>query len=225
MAQRGRPGLSASQKAELWERWKNGQSFSDIGRELGKHPASIHGVVSGRGGFAPPPRRRSRLVLSLAEREEISRGVAAGDSMRRIAAVLKRSPSTVSREIGRHGGAEKYRASAADEEAWERARRPKLCRLATHRRLQGLVAKKLTLEWSPEQISGWLKREYPDTPDMQISHETIYRSLFVQARGVLKKELMRHLRTRRVMRRSKNASTHGQSRGQIIPPTARRRPS
>jgi len=216
MAQLGRPGLSASQKMELWERWKSGQSLSDIGRALSKHPASIHGVVSGNGGFVPPTRRRSRLALSLAEREEISRGIAAGDSMRRIAAVLERAPSTVSREIARHAGRRKYRANAADEAAWNHAHRPKLCRLATNRRLQRIVAKKLRVEWSPEQISGWLKREYPDAPDMQISHEAIYRSLFVQARGVLKKELVRHLRTRRMMRRSKNATTRGQFRGQII---------
>jgi len=152
----------------------------------------------------------------MAEREEISRGVAAGASMRKIAAVLERAPSTVSREIARHGGWGKYRANVADDAAWDLARRPKPCRLAANRRLQGIVAKKLSLEWSPEQISGWLKREYPDTEDMQISHETIYRSLFVQARGVLKKELVRHLRTRRMMRRSKNASTRGQPRGQIV---------
>lgn len=216
MTQLGRPGLSSSQKVELWERWKSGQSFSDIGRALGKHPASIHGVVSDKGGFVPPTRRRSQLALSLAEREEISRGIAADDSMRKIAAVLARAPSTVSREIARHGGRKKYRANSADEAAWDHARRPKLCRLAANRRLQGIVAKKLSAEWSPEQISGWLKREYPDAPDMQISHEAIYRSLFVQARGVLKKELVKHLRTRRMMRRSKNASTRGQPRGQII---------
>ena len=216
MAQVGRPGLSALQKVELWERWKSGQSISDIGRALGKFPASIHRILSVDGGFVPATRRRSRLALSLAEREEISRGIAAGDSMRRIAAVLGRAPSTVSREITRHGGRKCYRASAADESAWDYARRPKRCRLAANRRLRGAVARKLSREWSPEQISGWLKREYPDAPDMQISHETIYRSLFVQARGVLKKELVRHLRTRRMMRRSKNASTRGQPRGQII---------
>jgi IS30 family transposase len=216
MAQMGRPGLSTSQKAELWRRWKSGQSLSDIGRALGKHAASIHCVVSSQGGFFPPTRRRSQLALSVAEREEISRGIAAGDSMRGIAAALQRAPSTVSREIRRNGGRRRYRASAADESAWGRARRPKRCRLAVKRRLRAIVAKKLSLEWSPEQISGWLKREYPDAPGMQISHETIYRSLFVQARGVLKKELVRHLRTRRMMRRSKKASTRGQPRGQII---------
>ena len=161
-------------------------------------------------------RRRSRLALSLPEREEISRGIAAGDSIRSIAAVLGRASSTVSREVARHGGRKHYRANAADEAAWDRARRPKRCRLAVNRRLQRIVAKKLSVEWSPEQISGWLKEEYPDSPSMQISHEAIYRSLFVQARGVLKKELVRHLRTRRMMRRSQKASTCGQPRGQII---------
>ena len=216
MAQMGRPGLSGSQKADLWERWKSGQSLSDIARGLGKHPGSIHGVVSADGGIAPRVRQRSPLALSLSEREEISRGIAAGDSMRKIAAAITRAPSTVSREIARHGGRTRYRASEADQRAWDRARRRKPCRLAVHRRLQKIVAGKLSLDWSPEQISGWLKRRYPGDEAMQISHETIYRSLFVQARGVLKKELVRHLRTRRMMRRSKNASTRDQPRGQIV---------
>ena len=216
MAQMGRPGLSASQKRELWQRWKQGQSLSDIARALGKHPGSIHGVVSSNGGIVPPERRRSRLALSPLEREEISRGIAAGHSMRKVASSIQRPPSTVSREIARNGGRKHYRASEGDQRAWERARRPKPCRLAIHRRLQKIVAKKLSLEWSPEQISGWLKRSYPEDEEMQISHETIYRSLFVQARGVLKKELVGHLRTRRMMRRSKKASTHGQPRGQIV---------
>ena len=216
MTQMGRPGLSAAQKTELWDRWKIGQSHSDIGRALGKEPASIHGVISARGGFAPAARRRSRCALSSAEREEISRGIASGRSMRSISADLKRSPSTVSREILRHGGLDKYRAGTADESAWANALRPKPCLLAVNGRLRGVVARKLALEWSPEQISGWLKQEYPDSEAMQISHETIYRSLFIQARGVLKKELVRHLRTRRMMRRSRHASTRGQTRGQIV---------
>ena len=212
MARMGRPGLSASQKAELWQRWKNGQSLSDIARVLRKHPGSIHGVVSANGGIVPRERCRSRLALSLSEREEISRGIAAGDCMRQIAFAIRRAPSTVSREVARHDGRKRYRASQADQAAWDRARRPKPCRLAAHRRLQKIVAERLGLDWSPEQISGWLKRKYPGDEEMQISHETIYRSLFVQARGVLKKELVRHLRTRRMMRRSKKASTRGQPR-------------
>jgi len=216
MGQLGRPGLSAVQKAELWQRWKQGQSLSDIGRALGKHAGSIHGVVSSNGGFTPAVRRRSRWSLTLAEREEISRGMATQLSIRQIAASLGRAPSTVSREIARHGGLCAYRATAADARAWERARRPKPCRLATYPALQRLVARQLLCDWSPEQIAGWLKREFPDQDTMRVSHETLYRSLFIQARGVLKKELLGHLRSRRRMRRSRHASTEGQPRGQII---------
>lgn len=216
MAQMGRPGLSAAQKAELWQRWKQGQSLSEIGRALGKHAGSIHGVVSSNGGFIPPLRRRARWALTLAEREEISRGLATACSIRQIAATLGRAPSTISREIHRHGGAHSYRASEADMRAGERARRPKRCRLAIQPSLQRLVASKLLLDWSPEQIAGWLKREFPAQDTMRVSHETIYRSLFIQARGVLKKELLGHLRSRRMMRRAQAASTTGQPRGQIV---------
>jgi IS30 family transposase len=212
----GRPGLSAAQKAELWRRWKDGQSLSDIGRALRKHAASIHGVLRSHGGFAPPMRRRSSLALTLADREEISRGLAARLSIRRIAIKIGRSPSTVSREIERHGGQEKYRASDADLRAWDQGKRPKKCLLAERLDLQRTVANKLKLDWSPEQISGWLKVEYPNDELMRVSHETIYRSLFIQARGVLKKELIRHLRSGRMMRRSTHASTKGQTRGQIV---------
>ena len=216
IAHRGRPGLSAAQKADLWQRWKQGQSLSEIGRALGKHAGSIHGVLSSNGGVVPPVRTRSRWTLTLAEREEISRGMATGASIRQIAATLGRAPSTVSREIRRHGGAHTYRATEADRQAWQHARRPKPCRLATSLMLQRLVASKLVLEWSPEQVAGWLKLEFPDQDTMRISHETIYRSLFIQARGVLKKELLGHLRSRRRMRRVKHASTAGQPRGQIV---------
>lgn len=216
MAQMGRPGLSASQKAELWQRWKSGQSLSDIGRALGKHAGSVHGVVSSNGGIIPVVRRRSRLALTLAEREEISRGIATGSSIRQIADGIGRPPSTVSREIERQGGRNTYRASAAEAQAWDQARRPKPCRLATHDRLRRFVAHKLKLDWSPEQIAGWLKLKFPNDESMRVSHETIYRSLFIQARGVLRKELIGHLRSRRMMRRSKNASTDGQPRGQIV---------
>ncbi len=212
----GRAGLSSAQKRELWERWRRGQSLNDIARALAKRRGSIHHVLKSSGGIEPCARRRSRRALSLSEREEISRGLAEGQSMRAIAASIQRAPSTVSREIGRHCGREAYRATEADRRAWDSARRPKPCRLAVHRRLQKIVAKKLGLDWAPEQISGWLKRRYPGDPEMQISHETIYRSLFVQARGVLKKELVGHLRTRRVIRRSKKARTRGQGRGQIV---------
>src|SRR5262249_23431561 len=171
------------QKRELWERWKRGQSSNDIARALGKLRGSIYKVLSSSGGIEPTPRRRSRLALSLAEREMISRGLAEGQSMRAIAAAIQRAPSTVSREIGRPRGRTSYPAADAEEPARDRARRPKPCRLAVCRRLQQLVARKLSLKWSPEQIAGWLRRRYPSDPAMQISHETIYRSLFVQARG------------------------------------------
>jgi IS30 family transposase len=216
MAQRGRPGLSASEKADLWKRWKEGETLSEIGRALGKNAGSIHGVLSLNGGIFPTKRRRSRLALTLLEREDISRGIAAGCSIRHIADLLGRAPSTVSREIGRHGGKKNYRAALADSAAWDRARRPKLCRLATNDKLQRLVAKKLRLDWAPEQIAGWLKVQYPDEAEMRVSHETIYRSLFIQARGVLKKELISHLRSKQTMRRSKHSHTKGQVRGQII---------
>lgn len=209
-------GLTTQQRAELWRRWKSGQSLSDIGRALEKAPGSIHGFLTARGGIAPAVRRRSERVLSNAEREEISRQLCAGASLRSIARLLKRDPSTISREIARNGGRDAYRARNADTRAWDLARRPKPCKLSERRRLQKLVAKKLQLDWSPEQISGWLKQTFPNDPSLHVSHETIYKSLFIQARGVLKKELLRHLRSRRLMRRARNATTAGQARGQII---------
>jgi IS30 family transposase len=216
MAHMWRPGLSAAQKADLWQRWQQGQSLSEIGRALGKHAGSIHGVLSSNGGFIPPVRKRSRWTLTLAEREEISRGMATDASIRQIAAALGRAPSIVSREIRCHGGAHRYRAAEADTQAWTPSRRPKPCRRAPSPMLQPIVASKLALEWSPEQVAGWLKLEFPDQDTMRVSHETIYRSLFIQARGVLKKELIGHLRSRRMMRRAQRASTAGQPRGQII---------
>jgi IS30 family transposase len=216
MAQRGRPGLSPEQKRELWSRWKAGESLSEIGRALGKQPGSIHGVVASNGGYVPAVRRRSARVLTITEREEISRGLAEGASLRRIAGRLHRAPSSISREVARHGGRHRYRAARAEERAWDRARRPKPCKLAAVPRLRELVAGKLAEEWSPEQISGWLARTYPSEHALQVSTETIYRSLFVQARGVLRKELTAHLRTRRTMRRSRQATRSGQGRGGIV---------
>jgi IS30 family transposase len=216
MVQMGRPGLSSQQKEELWERWKAGQSLSDIGRALGKHAASVFGVLLSKGGIAPTARTRSRLSLSLQDREEISRGLVSGLSMRKIAERLGRSPSTISREIGRNHGWQKYRATDADERAWQQALRPKPCLLAANKSLRIVVAKKLADHWSPQQVSGWLKVEYLDDRAMRVSHETIYKSLFIQARGVLKKELISHLRSRRIMRRGKTSTTQGQPRGQIV---------
>jgi IS30 family transposase len=216
VARLGRPGgLSAVGKKELWERWRAGESISDIARALQKAPGSIHGMIEATGGFSPPERHRRRCALTPAEREEISRGLATGESLRAIATRLGRSASTVCREVNRNGGRNTYRAARADEKAWHRARRPKRCLLSVNDRLRDLVAEKLKADWSPEQISGWLKREYPEDEAMYISHETIYRTLFVQARGALKKELLAHLRSRRLMRRSRRASTKGQPRGQI----------
>lgn len=216
MARLGRPGLTEAQKAEVWQRWRNGDGYSDIGRGIGKHPASIFGVLRLQGGFTPPARTRADSHLTLIEREEISRGLSAGWSMRRIAEDLDRAPSTISREIKRNGGVRRYRASLAEEKAWDRACRPKLCRLAQNGTLRRIVATKLARDWSPEQISGWLKRTYPDDETLQVSHETIYKSLFVQSRGVLKRELQKHLRTKRPFRQSKKYNTRGSLRGQII---------
>ena len=216
MARLGRPGgLSAASKKELWERWRAGESISDIARALQKPPGSIHGMLEATGGFSPPQRRRRRGALTPSEREEISRGLASGESLRAIARRLGRPASTVCREVNRNGGRRNYRATKADERAWEKARRLKRCLLATNERLRDMVARKLREDWSPQQISGWLKREYPDEEVMHISHETIYRTLFVQARGALKRELLAHLRSKRMMRKGRRASTAGQPRGQI----------
>ncbi len=212
----GRPGMSIGQKSEVWHRWRRGESLSEIGRAVGKHPGSVFGVLKRSGGITPSIRRRSHHVLTLPEREEISRGIAAGLSFRQISIIINKAPSTVSREIKRNGGLKKYRAVEADEKAWNNARRPKICKLAQVPALQKIVAEKLTLKWSPEQISGWLKCKFTHDKTMQVSHETIYRSLYIQSRGVLKKGLKKHLRTGRVMRQSKQNNTKGITRGQII---------
>ena len=216
MARLGRPGgLSAAGKKELWERWRAGESISDIAWALQKPPGSIHGMLEATGGISPPQRRRRRCALTPAEREEISRGLATGESLRAIAARLGRSASTVCREVTRNGGRRRYRAAGAEQQALKRSRRPKRCLLAMNERLRDMVAHKLREDWSPQQISGWLKRRYPDDEAMRVSHETIYRTLFVQARGALKRELLAHLRSGRMMRKGRHASTAGQRRGQI----------
>ena len=208
-------GFTAVEKTELWDRWQRGESLKAIGRAFGKPSSSIYYQVAPHGGIRPAPPRRSRLVLTLAEREEISRGIAGHQSARAMARLLGRSPSTVSRELGRNGGYDRYRAALADAKAFLRARRPKRCKLADSAQLRQAVARKLRLNWSPEQIAGWLRRAHPDDESYRVSHETIYRSLFVQARGVLKKELLGHLRSRRMIRRSKRAGVDGDRRGQI----------
>lgn len=207
-------GYSEGLRAELWRRWSRGQSLTVIGEALGKQASSIYAVVARHGGIAPRTRSRSSRALSLAEREEISRGIAGNLSLRRIAEKLNRAPSTVSREVNRHGGRQCYRATQADANAWARAKRPKRARLAVSGALNRVVARKLRWDWSPGQISAWLKRRYPHELSMQVSHETIYRSLFVQARGAFRKELAAHLRRGCAMRRPQGAAgSHGQ--GQI----------
>ena len=215
MDQRFRRGFTAAEKTELWDRWQRGESLKAIGRAFGKPSSSIYVQVAPHGGIRPSPRRRSRLALTVLEREEISRGIATHQSARSMARLLGRSPSTVSRELSRNGGYDRYRAALADEKAWVRARRPKPCKLARSPGLRQAVARKLRLNWAPEQIAGWLKRAHPDDECFYVSHETIYRSLFVQARGVLKKELLCHLRSKRTIRRSKRADPNGDQRGQI----------
>jgi hypothetical protein len=192
MAQARRWKLSVSQRIEMWGRWKEGQSLPEIGRAVGKSHVVIQFLLARHGGIAPPTRRRARLTLTLAEREDISRGIASGSSMREIAKGLQRAVSTVSR------------ANEADRQAWESALRPKRCLLAVDRKLQKIVASKLVLDW------------FPQDEGMRVSHETIYRSLFIQARGVLKQELVRHLRTQRRIRRSRHARDRGHHSGQIV---------
>src|ERR1700676_3246642 len=216
MAQGKRNRLSAEQRADMWRRWKAGESLHDIGRAFGKGHGSIRFLLTQRGGIVPAARRRSPRTLTLAEREDISRGIASGSSIREIASGLHRPVSPVSREVSRHGGRPLYRASEADRQAWESALRPKVCLLANHEELRTSVASKLILDWSPEQISKWLKIRYPRNESMRVSHETIYRSLFIQARGVLRKELIQHLRSKRLIRRSLHSRANGQSRGQIV---------
>jgi IS30 family transposase len=216
MRQRPRIYYSDSQKALMWERWKQGWTLHEIGKLFDRGHSSIHRIIAESGGIRPPDRSRSRRALTLAEREEISLGLSVGQSMRSIAKRLGRSPSTISREIGRNGDQDGYRATLADQAAWERALRPKLCKLAKNRALAGIVADMLRRLWSPEQIAGWLQHTYPNDQSLHVSHETIYRSLFIQARGALKKELLEHLRRTRGMRRSRSYTQKTAIHGQIV---------
>lgn len=209
-------GFSTKQQTDIWVRWRKGESLSEIGRGIGKHAGSIYYLIAFYGGISPLLRRRSKRVLTLKEREEISRGLASKLSIRQIAAKINRTPSTISREINRNAGKRAYRACQADERAVAQARRPKRCHLAKNKALRNHVVDKIALNWSPEQISGWLKQMYPNNPSMNVSAETIYKSLYIQARGVLKKELCRHLRTKRLMRTPKNTRMNRSLRGQII---------
>ncbi len=215
MKQRRRIYYSESQRAEIWDRWKRGETMNAIGRVFDRGHSSIFSVLEPTGGIRPPARRRSAGALSLCEREEISRGLVSGLSMRAIAKSLGRTASTISREVKRNGGRRAYRAIKADKRAWEQALRPKPCKLSGSAFLRRAVSAKLRSDWSPQQISGWLKRTYPEDEHRNVSHETIYRSLFVQARGVLKKELQAYLRTRRAVRRSRQTSLKRNGIGQI----------
>ena len=215
MKYRTRRYFTDSDKALMWDRWQKGDSLHAIARLFDTSHSAIAGVFSKTGGIRPPQRRRSRMALTLAEREEISRGVAAGQSLRTIAVLLGRAPSTVSREVNHNGGRQSYRANKAEQAAWDRAHRAKTCKLMQNRALALIVAEKLQLEWSPRQIAGWLKYTYPDDENYQVSHETIYLSLFIQARGALKKELLQHLRRKRAMRRSHHHTQKTKDHGKI----------
>ncbi len=215
MKQRTRIYYSEEQKSRMWDRWQKGESLHSIARLFDRGHSSISRILAVTGGIRPPTRQRSRLALSLIEREEISRGIATDLSIRTIAAQLNRAPSTVSREINRNGGYYDYRAAQAEQAAWDRALRPKQCRLASNKRLTRIVSQKLQSQWSPQQIAGWRSKAYSGNEDDRVSHETIYKSLFIQARGALKKELLQHLRTKRTIRRARHASLKGQGLGKI----------
>ncbi|MGH8702884.1 MAG: IS30 family transposase [Burkholderiales bacterium] len=215
MERKPRIYYTEAQKALMWNRWQKGDSLETIAGLFERGHSSVQRILQESGGIRPPLRRRSRLALTLSDREEISRGMVAARSLRSIATSLGRAPSSVSREIRRNGGRRGYRASTADQAARDRARRPKSCRLVQNRALAGIVREKLQLEWSPQQIAGWLKRRYPDDENYRVSHETIYRSLFIQARGALKKELLQHLRRTRAMRRSRHHTQKTEDHGRI----------
>lgn len=216
MTRRPRNRYTDDQKALMWARWKQGDSLHEIARLFDRHHPSISGILRATGGIPPIPRTRSSRCLSLAERETISRGLVGQMSLRMIAGQLGRVPSTVSREVERNGGYARYRANTADTAAWQRARRPKPCKLACEPGVARIIARQLQRQWSPQQIAGWLKRRHPNNECIRVSHETIYRSLFVQTRGVLKQELLACLRSQRVMRRSRHSRLKGQGLGKIV---------
>ncbi|VVD62186.1 integrase catalytic subunit [Pandoraea communis] len=216
MTQRRRIYYTETQKALMWERWRKGDSLQHIAQLFDRNHSSIQRILAETGGIQPPVRHRSRLALTFAEREEVSRSIVAGHSIRSIAARLGRAPSTISPELHRNGGPQDYRASRADQLAWTRALRPKECKLVKNRELAQVVASKLRLQWSPEQIAGWLKHSYAVNRDYLVSHETIYKSLYIQARGALKKELQEHLRRTRAMRRSRHHTRKTDDHGRIL---------
>src|SRR5262245_61413353 len=208
--------MSWSERIELWRRWRHGESLRDIAQGLRRAPSVVYAAVGAEGGIAPRPRRRSRLALTTTEREEISRQLARGQSLRTISRILGRAPSTVSREVARNGGRGVYRAAVADGQAWQHSRRPQPWRLSTRPVLQRAVAHQLAQQWSPQQISGWLRCTFPSDPDLQVSPETIDRSLFVQSRGVLKRCLLQHLRRQHHFRHARTAARQRPRQGQIL---------
>ena len=216
MKQRKRIYYNAEQRRLIWDRYQRGDSAHDIARLFDRYHLSILGIIHKAGGVRPLEPKRSPTTLTLAEREDISRGLAAGKSFREIARYLNRSPSTICREVNRHGEIKKYRASKADKVAWENAKRPKACKLYGNKALCLIIAQKMESAWSPQQISGWLRRRYPNNDDLNVSHETIYKTLYIQTRGALKKELQKHLRTQRVVRKSKHATLKGKGLGRIV---------
>ena len=216
MKYRKRIYYTAEQRSIMWDYYQRGESLHTIARLFDRYHSSISRIISETGGIRPASRTRSPNTLSLSEREEISRGIVMGCSIRHIAERLNRSPSTVSREINRNGGMKKYRATRADQNAWNKAKRPKTCKLSINKSLSKIVAKKLKANWSPEQISGWLKRKFPGDEEYHVSHETIYKTLYIQTRGALKKELTEYLRSHRIMRRSRYSSLKGQGLGKIV---------
>jgi len=217
MSHNKRRRYTEAEKSLMWDRWQQGETLGAISRFFGltQSHSSVERIIRETGGIRPLARSRSPRCLSLSEREEISRGIAIGQSLRAIATKLQRAPSTISREVNRNGGLNNYRANHADKSTWDRAHRPKVCKLVKNRSLAHIVARKLQLEWSPEQIAGWLKYTFPNDENNQVSHETIYRSLYIQARGALKKELLQHLRRTRVMRRSRHHTQKTPDHGQI----------
>lgn len=215
MKQRKRIYYTAEQRALMWERYQKGTSLNDIARLFDRRHSSVCRIIAESGGIQPKDRRRANTHLTLEEREDISRGISANLSIRAIAKKLKRPPSTICREVNRNGGYNRYRAVNADKSAWDKAKRPKTCKLALHKSLALLVARKLKCAWSPQQIAGWLKRTQPNNEELQVSHETIYKTLYIQTRGVLKKELQKCLRTKRIMRYSRHATLKRKGHGKI----------
>jgi IS30 family transposase len=208
--------LTEQDKAEIWDLVMAGGTHGRVAKQVGRHFAMVSKLISATGGVRPPVRRRGPDRLTLVEREDIAAGVAAGLSLRAIATQLGRAPSTISRELNRNGGRAQYRPSVAEAAAWRRAARPKPCKLALNPVLREYVVQGLQQQWSPEQITGWLKVEFPHDPELRVSHETIYLSLFVQSKGLLRKELSKELRSGRVVRRAGRISSRGHGQGKIV---------